>query len=365
MSIGVAQIWYGCEISGWIRMLRRNRFAVDVSLWPVALLITLFALLNSSLKLTQGVFLGRRIKRVSLQDDPVFVIGHWRSGTTFMHNLLSCDRQFTWPTANQCFSPNHFALTSVANDSFLSWILPRKRIVDDMPLLSGGPQEDEFALVNMGLPSPYSVIAFPDGWDGIPASLDLEGLASAELEKWKTTFVHFLKQLTYVRPGRLLLKSPTHSCRIPVLMEMFPRARFIYLVRSPYSVIPSTINMWTRLFEAQGLQRARGDIIRRNVFAGYRHLINRVEETRSQVPAGQFSEVRFEDLIANPIGVAGDIYKELDLGRPEALKGVFEAHLAGIAGYSQRSWPLASDLEAEIDERCADMISRYGYGRGI
>ena len=29
-----------------------------------------------------------------LEHDPVFILGHWRSGTTFVHNVLSCDKHF-------------------------------------------------------------------------------------------------------------------------------------------------------------------------------------------------------------------------------------------------------------------------------
>ena len=29
-----------------------------------------------------------------LEHDPVFILGHWRSGTTFVHNVFSCDKHF-------------------------------------------------------------------------------------------------------------------------------------------------------------------------------------------------------------------------------------------------------------------------------
>ena len=41
---------------------------------------------------------------------PVFVIGHWRAGTTLLHELLVRDPRHTYPNTYDCFGPNHFLL---------------------------------------------------------------------------------------------------------------------------------------------------------------------------------------------------------------------------------------------------------------
>ena len=40
----------------------------------------------------------RKIADKPLEMDPVFILGHWRSGTTFMHNVFSCDKHFGYNT---------------------------------------------------------------------------------------------------------------------------------------------------------------------------------------------------------------------------------------------------------------------------
>lgn len=45
--------------------------------------------------------------------------------------------------------------------------------------------------------------------------------------------MRFLKQITYLRPKRIVLKSPTYTGRIRVLQQMFPDARFVHIVRDP------------------------------------------------------------------------------------------------------------------------------------
>ena len=139
--------------------------------------------------------------------------------------------------------------------------------MDAMKVDWNKPQEDEFALCLMGAPSPYLTIAFPNNPPNDPEALDLDGLPPRELAYWKRRFVGFLKRLTFRDPRRLVLKSPTHSCRIPTLLELFPDAQFVHIVRNPYVVFPSTVNLWKSLYEVQGLQfphlpRARGARLR-------------------------------------------------------------------------------------------------------
>ena len=116
------------------------------------------------------------------------------------------------------------------------------------------PQEDEFALCMLGLPSPYATIAFPNHPAANPEYLDLETVPPTALERWKQGFLWFLKCLTYKQGKRLILKSPPHTARIKVLREMFPDAIFLHIVRDPYVVFPSTVNLWRSLYLTHGLQ---------------------------------------------------------------------------------------------------------------
>src|SRR2546421_389957 len=99
--------------------------------------------------------------------------------------------------------------------------------------LPGGakPQEAEFALCMMGQPSPYLTIAFPNRPPQDQDAFSVERMSPRQRAAWKRAFVRFLKQLTSKDPRRLVLESPTHSCRIPVLLELFPDARFVHIVR--------------------------------------------------------------------------------------------------------------------------------------
>src|SRR5580700_8727724 len=100
------RFWDGMIATGWFPMLVRNRFRISPRRWAMTVLISLFSLLNLGLWLLQSLFWGRRIARTQLQGDPIFVIGHWRSGTTLLHELLVLDERHTYSNTYDCFCPN-------------------------------------------------------------------------------------------------------------------------------------------------------------------------------------------------------------------------------------------------------------------
>lgn len=92
-----------------------------------------------------------------LEHAPVFILGHWRSGTTFMHNVLSCDRHFGYNTTYQTVFPHLMMWGQPFFKKNMSWLMPDQRPTDNMELAVDLPQEEEFALTNM---MPYTYYNF-------------------------------------------------------------------------------------------------------------------------------------------------------------------------------------------------------------
>ena len=126
--------------------------------------------------------------------------------------------------------------------------------MDNMAAGWNHPQEDEFALCNMGARSPYLTIVFPNRPPQDQEYLDLERVSPEGLRRWKAKLRWFLQCITLRNPKRIVLKSPPHTCRVKVLLEMFPKAKFVHIVRDPYVIFPSTVNLWKRLYRDEGLQ---------------------------------------------------------------------------------------------------------------
>jgi hypothetical protein len=99
------------DFFAWVRLLGRNRFAISFSRAPMALVVTVVAAGNTVLRWVQALWYGRRVRAVAVPDDPIFIIGHWRTGTTMLHELMALDARHRCPTTYESLSPNHFLLS--------------------------------------------------------------------------------------------------------------------------------------------------------------------------------------------------------------------------------------------------------------
>jgi hypothetical protein len=244
-------------------------------------------------------------------------------------------------------------------------LLPDRRPVDGIELTWNSPQEDEFAVCGMGLPSIYRQFAFLNHPVSFAECLDLEGLPPEALNEWKTRFTLFLKQVTFAKPGRLLLKSPSHTCRLMLLKEMFPSAVFIHIVRSPFSVIPSTISLWRELCKMNCLQWPDFTRLADSILDTHEHFFARFEQARASLPESCIAELKFEDLVDNPRKEVQRLYEDLNLGDFQAVLPAIERHLASTAGHKPNKWELSQEMRQTITERCAPVIRKYGYSREL
>lgn len=356
------RMWEGSDYPAYLRLLARNRFAVGPRQAYIALIASVVTVGNMVGRWFQEGMHGAAVRRTRLAGPPVFVIGHWRTGTTLLHELLCLDARFTSPTFLQCFAPNHFLLSERILKGPLKFLLPDRRPMDNMAVGWDRPQEDEFALCLLGLPSPYADIAFPNRGPVYPGSLDLSGLTAGQRAGWKRGFVRFLKMVTYRDPRRLVLKSPPHTARVKALLELFPDARFVHIVRDPYVVFPSTVNLWAALGRKHGLQTPSDPRrIREKVFAEFRTIYDRLEEAKPLIPAGQFHEVRYEDLVKDAPAELRRVYDALGLGGYDGYLPRLEAYLAQNRGYEPNRYSLSDADRAEVTARWGDVIRRYGY----
>jgi hypothetical protein len=356
-------IWEGSDFFAWVRLLARNRFAVHPRLVYVAVIVTFVSMAHTALRWLQQLIYGRKVARTKITEAPLFIVGHWRTGTTLLHEFLILDDRHNYPTTYECMEPNHFLLTEGIFTRWLRFLTPSRRPMDNMAAGFDRPQEDEFALCMLGEASPYSRIAFPNRLPERAEYLDLDMLPAASLASWKRSFHRFLQQITFRNPKRLVLKSPPHSARIKVLLDLFPEARFVHIVRDPYVVFPSTVNLWKSLYRVHGLQRPTFAGLEDYVLNTFVHLYEKLEEGKQIVPAGRFHEVRYEELVRDPVGEMRKLYECLELGGFEQrLRPRLESYLETIKGYETNRYQVSPKQRAEIERRWGEVIRRYGYG---
>ena len=290
-------------------------------------------LVNSALGGIQRATHGARIAELQLAQPPLFILGHWRSGTTLLHELLALDERHRAPTSLECFAPTH-CLVSGRYLKKLKFLLPDKRPMDDMAFGWQRPQEDEFALMNMGLPSVYRQIAFPNNPPIDLETLDFDGVPAAERARWQEGLRRFVKTVALRNPKkRIVLKSPQHLGRVGVLLEAFPDARFVHIVRDPHAVFPSTVKLWKALFEIHALQTPRFEGLEERVLSSFERLYAGFERDRNLIAPGRLHELRYEDLVADPLTELRKLYDGLGLGGFDRVRPGVEAYLRDTANY--------------------------------
>lgn len=356
------RFWHGMRVRGWLRLMLPRLHRIHPLRIPMALIVTFCAVVNSVLHRVERLIYGRAIDGTPLDKPPIFILGHWRSGTTYLHELLVLDDQFAYPTTYECFAPNHFVLTGRIFPRLLGFLLPAKRPNDDMAVSFQHPQEDEFALVAMGAPSPMLRLAFPNDAPVHMEFLDMEGTDAKDLSRWQDAMRQFIRTQTYLKGKPLVLKSPPHTGRIRVLAEMFPGAKFIHLVRDPYSLYASTRRLWYALEQVQGFQFPKFKQLDEYVFSAFDRMYRGFEEQRPSIPESQICEVRYEDLARDPLREVQRVYDELKLGDFEHVRDKIAASVSDRKSYRTTRHETDETLKAQIRERWSDYFERYGYG---
>lgn len=357
------RFWHGMDFLTFAKLLVRNRFAVPPIRWSMVASVAFTSVLNSFSSVFEWFLFSRSVRSVKLKEPPLFVLGHWRSGTTYLHELLMLDERNTCPTSYQCFAPHHFLWTNWFLPPFISLFLPKKRPMDDVTMGWDRPQEDEFALVNMGVPSPYLVWAFPNHGPVYDEYLDLRTLPKAERETWKEKWRGFVQRVALANNRRIVLKSPTHTARVRTILEVFPDAKFIHIVRDPLVIYPSTVRLWKSLSEVQGFQIPRDDAgwMERSVLDNFVRMYECFEQDRNLIPPGRLVDIRYEELVADPVGQMRQVYKRLGLGEFAEVEPAIHQQTMQVRDYKTNKYELPPEVVERVRGRWSPYFERYGY----
>jgi len=353
----------GMTLGDWWSLLRRHRFAIDPPHWPRALVQTAVGASNSvNARIERGRF-RRRIEATQVQA-PLFILGHYRSGTTHLHNLLALDPRFAAPTFFQVLNPHSFLTGERWAAPLADKLVVRRRYQDEMALGAGVPGEDELALGAMTGLSPYMAWYFPRDRAGYDRCLTFRGVPDEEVARWGHALATFLKKLTLKHGRPLLLKSPPHTARIRLLLDLFPDARFVHIHRDPYEVFRSTrhtIRSVQPVFRFQESPPPDGDD---PILGVYTEMHDAYFEQRGLIPERRLCDVGYEDLEREPIGVVGSIYESLGLTGFGDLRPRLETYLGSIAGYRKnRLDDLPGPLRLRIADEWGRSFDEWGYER--
>lgn len=354
------QVIPGMTLGTLIKVLARNGFCVDPNCAGRLANLVALGVLNSIYGCCETIFNSKDIDAAEINQPPLFIIGHWRSGTTHLHYLLSVDDNFNSPTAYQASFPHHFVF-SQAGGTIFNLIAPDKRPMDNMAFSSDTPHEDEFALAAHATVSPYMRILFPITGDDGYSELDPQRLSPDKLEKWKDSILLFMKKLSLSDPGRIVLKSPPHLGRVATLLKLFPKAQFVHIVRDPYMVYMSTRKLWKDSLAHAHLQIPSEELVDQLILSWYTQLFFLYFRDKDKIPKGQLHEMKFEDLEAKPVETLRRMYDELSLPGFDRIEPNLLKYLATIKDYRKNEHHLAETDKVKVRAHWSEIFHRYNY----
>jgi len=302
----------------------------------------------------QSLLYANKINKTVIKQDPVFILGHYRSGTTYLHKLMAADERFGFISYYDIICPNTSLLFGRWLQRLLQFIINRLGIKtaffnNVIPSLEEPAEEERFLINKASAYTDYWHFVFPLNWMEWQSCAQLSK-EEAYSERWKEEYSYALKLATYKHKGKqLVLKSPPNTERISYLLQLFPNAKFIYISRNPYHVFYSMHNLWHTAICKFCLQRVTDEQINTIVFHHYIHLLEQYEQDKHLIPHGNLIEVRYEDLQVNTCQVLKGIYEHLQLGNFNVLEKRLSSQLQKEKHYHPFSYNYSKETFREIE----------------
>lgn len=350
----------GSTLSNWLSLLMLNG-GVSRSYLPKALNITGMVLASAPIRLLEALRYDQQIQQVKIDQPPIFILGHWRSGTTYLHRMIVQDDRWGYVSSMQAFVPEAFGTLGQIMASSLQKFWPEVRPMDNVSYSPEVPEEEDYSLACVSPFSFYCCWYFPTKIQEIfQHSVLLNNLSEKKKQQWKRSYLKILKKTTFFSNGKqLVIKNPSNTARIPEILELFPNAKFIHIYRNPYDVYTSTMKFYKKLVPIYTLQTFNEDDFEKNIFVLYQQLMQKFFDTVSLIPSENFVEVRYEDFENAEIACMEHIYERLSLPGFEQAKANFQAYAADQAGYQKNQYSLDEATKSRVYQHWQDAIDRW------
>lgn len=294
--------------------------------------------------------------------DIVFIVGHWRGGTTFLHNLMCQAENASYVRTYQTVFPNFMGSKRLFG-ALMKAIMPDKRPSDNIKLAVDFPQEEEFALGGINPHAYYRFMYFPKSYKKYYAeAIHLDGLDDNEKLKLERDYKDLLHKAVLANPGDLLIvKNPVNTARIKFLHELYPNAKWIHIYRNPYTVFQSTYKFFAQLLPTLWFESVSDSFIRNMILETYLKLYQDYYNALTDLPDLNLIELKFEDFEKDPVGNLESIYNALNLGEFDASRQKFEDYVASQKSYQKNAYELPEEMIDLINDHWGEHIEKWGY----
>lgn len=312
-------------------------------------------------------------------EKPLFIIGNFRSGSTFLHRLLSRDSEtFTSLTTWDIYltpSVTQKKITQFVSNfdkKYFNGVMHRALFAFDRATLGKvkihaisffQPEEDEN--IHMHIWDGYFVTFLFPFMDEFPDYIHFDEALSAEHKKQIMTFYKSMLQRHMYATGKkhFVAKNPAFSAKIETIQEFFPDARIIYLARNPLDMLPSTVS-WINYARRQFTDPGEGyfyiDEILELTQYWYRHPLQYLDAH----PSPRSLILNYDDLILRPESVIRGFYEQFGYpdkpGLPIIIDQAVKETLTFSSDHSY-SYEKMGFTRDQIVEIYADIFERFHF----
>lgn len=344
-----------------LKLLRTNLTIKPQYFSKVVRLLTT-SLMLQPLDFFEGIRYNKAINNTPLDQEHIHILGHWRSGTTHLHNLMVQDPRYAFASTFQVVFPSSFKTLSHFR-WFLDKLVPETRQFDNAKVSFDLPQEDEVALAYL---SPYSIyhgFFYPNQLEEYCEKyVTLEGISPNELETLKKQYTYFIKKVLHANKNKpLILKNPINTGRIPLLLEITPNAKFVYIYRNPYKAALSEAQALKLMVDQYTLEDYQYEDLENSVIANYKRMMNAYLNQKNRIPKGNLVEIKFEDLMKSPLEQVEKIYEALNLKDFNQAKQYINTTIQQEKHYQHNTYQFTQSTINNIQSQLDFVLKEWHY----
>jgi len=324
-------------------------------------------ILFEPLRWTELAMYNRKISQHTITRPPVFILGFYRSGTSYLHEFFTQDDRFGYHSNFQMMFPEIMLsgerwMSPVFDSIFRLFKLQDP--VHRVPLSLRFPGEEDGAMTTSL--SPRGAVwgyFFPNKMiDYFDKYVLFENITASEIEAWKQEYIFLLKKISMANHNQqLVLKSPPNTARIKLLLSLFPGAKFIFIHRNPYEVYASNKRFWKVTHKIYALGGTKSVDINSIILDTYSKTMNRYLLEKNLVPQGQLMELAYEDFIKSPVTSIKAAYETLQLNDFGYCENKMISFAERQKEFKSIEHKLPPDELTMVSKRLKPLISHWNY----
>jgi hypothetical protein len=336
----------------------------ELRYYPKLLLTLIVVIISTPFQLFEFFYYRKKIRTFKFKKPPVFIIGHWRSGTTHLHNLLCQDPNHGYLTTYQSVFPNNL-MSKWIFKTFMSLNIPETRPADNVKLSPDFPQEEEFALANMTISSFYHFFYFPRKNDMLYQNyVRFDSSSKESIKKFQDKYKELLcKAALNSKKERVIIKNPMNTGKVKMLLQMYPDAKFIHIHRNPVITYLSTYKFFTALLPTTALESYRDQEIKTYIIRNYKNLMQDYLESLKMIPPENLLDIRYEEFEKDNLGHLKEIYQKFQLRSWDEAESYFKLYISRQKHYEKNKHKIKKKELDIILKEWEFSMKAFGYTR--